>query len=421
MFGCNSSESADTDSSTAPDVTTKDGSTQDQEKKELVIADNGTTDFKVIRTDDDIIYYKKAAGYVRNKISEILQAEFAIDTDFENPRNPIPADAHEILVGITTREESISTEQDLPESGYIIRVTEHKVVVLATEKNLLSQAINEFFSNVVQNPEYNKDGRLALPIGLEIKNECSYSIKVGEEMLNGKTVEADIELLFHQKRPDSNTNSQGAATDGKYVYTIMKRNESGVETGYVVKIDMNTWEAVLTGPVLPLNHANDMTYDSKGNRLVVTNMAGNLITIINPETLEMIEQKNLGYGTYGVAYNEATNRFVFLAYGGRSGIIETDENFNFTRQIVVACDSAAGFTGQGMDCDENYIYVPLSPGDIKKNKIQVYDWSGAFLGNVMIEENIEIETVMHVGEEFYANFNNSGSKIFKLDFYVVFE
>ncbi len=391
---------------------------------ELVICANGKSDFTIIRKEEDTDYYSTTAAAFRPKLESLLGVSFTISTDWQNRKSPTPPDKHEILVGETNREESLALKDSLPEHGYIIRVTEHKIAVMGSGKAYTTDALYRL-CDLLTSPEYNQNGRVALPIGLEIRHEgeTEQGLDLAAALKSGAKVMGSIEKVFNYPKKDGFTAAQGAATDGTYVYIIMKqKQDSGTEVDRVVKIDMANWTVVKESETLPLDHANDMTYDPIRKRLIVTNMLDNIISIIDPETLAITETKKLPFGTYSVGFNPSTKRFVFNAYGSLGGIAITDENFNVLNQPVPRRADAPGYVGQGMDADAEYIYIPLSPDTgTKDNIIQVYDREGIYLGNVSIPTTHEIETLFNIDGRYYAHFNQSGSTIYTLEFYVKFE
>lgn len=405
-----------------PEITTEpaEEETLPPETPGLILADNGATDFKVIRSENAQGYYLDTVKAVNQKLKNEISSDFKIVIDWINPLEPSPEKAHEILLFDTNREESQAALADLTFDGYIIRITDCKVVIVGSSPASCNEALYHFFDKMI--PENTKDGVISLPIGLEIKEEYdSSSFDLGQAIAEGKSIGADFELLFEYSGKDGFTTAQGAATDGTYAYVVMKKKEDGVETDRIVKIDMATLTIVLESEELALDHGNDMTYDSAKNRLVVTNMLNNIISVIDPETLTIVDQVKPAYGTWAAGYIDGASQYAFLAYGSPSGLVITDEDFNPIRSSPLT--SAEGYIGQGMDADAKYAYVPLSPNTGKSdNIIQIYDIAtGEYLGIVSISTKMESESIFHIGNDFYIHFNSGGSKIASLEFYARFE
>ncbi len=415
FYSCNTDE---------PEVTTHPVSdpieTEPPASATLILADNGKSDFKVIRSENAQGYYLGTAKSVNQKLKNELSSDFKLGEDWISPLDPSPETSHEILLFDTNRAESAAALADLTFEGYIIRVTDCKVVIVGSSPTSCNEALSHFFDFLI--PNYTIEGKTALPVGLEVKQEVeSSSVDIAEVLASGKTLCADFEVLFNYPMKDGFTAAQGSATDGKYAYIVMKDASGAREVDRIVKIDMATWEVVLESETYPLDHANDMTYDPINNQLIVTNMYDNIVSIIDAETLTLVEQKKLPYGTWGTGYTEESDNFVFLAYGTPSGLVITDKNFVPIRSTPL--EPTPDYVGQGMDADNKYAYVPLSPNTGKSdNIIQIYDIAtGAYLGIAHVDTKMESESMFHVGDDFYLHFNSGGSKIAKLEFYVRFE
>ncbi len=387
---------------------------------ELVFIENGKTAFTVIRSETAQGYYLDTVAVVNKKLKSRFSPDFKITDDWVNPREPMPENVPELLLFETKREESKQAIADLDVEGYMIRVTDCKIVIVGTSPAACNEALYCFFDRLI--PEHTKDGRTAFPIGLEIKEEFKASdFDIGQALREGKDLCADFKVIFNYRGKDGFSTAQGAATDGKYAYVVMKKKEDNVETDRVVKIDMETMQVVLESQEMPLDHANDMTYDPVKKRLVVVNMLNNVISIISPETLELVEQKRLPYGSWGIGYVDGAEQYAFLAYGSPNGLVITDSDFAPIRSSKLA--DTTGYIGQGMDADAKYAYVPLSPDSgARDNIIQIFDIkTGEYLGKVSVKTSMESESMFHIGGDHYLHFNSQGSKIATLEFYIRFE
>lgn len=387
----------------------------------LLLADNGKSDFTLIRSEGASGYYLDTAKAVNQRLKK-LSEDIKFSDDWVHPTSTAHLEAHELLLFTTNRAESEATMAELSFEGYIIRITDCKIVIVGSSPASCNEALYHFFDRIV--PEYTKDGRIELPVGLEIKQEVAaeaIAIDIQAALSSGKTVCADFEVVFNYPRKDGFTSAQGSATDGKYAYVIMKDASGEREVDRVVKVDMATWSVVLESETMPLDHANDMTYDPVNDVLIVTNMYDNLISFIDPKDLTLIEQKKAVFGSWATGYYEGTEQYVFLAYGSPSGLLITDTNLAPIRSSALT--SAQGYVGQGMGTDSKLAYVPLSPSTGKSdNIIQIYELAtGKYLGLISVATKMESESMFHVGDDYYIHFNNSGSKIAKLNFYIRFE
>jgi hypothetical protein len=418
LFSCSDTSGPESGTTGATPESTL--SETDPAPTELILLEGNKTDFRIIRGEEVKGYYQETAMSVREKFNKVYNSDISVTIDWYNPNTEDPTKDHEILLFDTSREESKQAMSELTFNGYIIRVTDCKIVVVGSGPSVSNAALHELFDTIL--PQYTKDGIIALPVGLEIKKELEdQPFDFVEAIKNGKTVCGHIEEIYNCPARDGFTASQGIATDGKYVYTVLKKKLSGSEVDRIVKIDMETWTEVKQSEELPLDHANDMTYDPIRKQLVVVNMVDSLITLVETENLTVVETKKLSFGTWGTGYISSLDRFAFLAYGTPSGLVTTDREFN---PITAApLNSAPEYVGQGMDADDNFAYVPLSPNAGKsKNIIQIYDIAtGEYKCDVAVMTKMESESIFHVGNKFYIQFNAKGATICTLEFYEKFE
>lgn len=238
----------------------------------------------------------------------------------------------------------------------------------------------------------------------DVTSEGSYAVKLARVL----RVTAPSELAYHNYCVQ-----QGSATDGRYAYIVME--DQIQHLGSIRKFDMSTWEEVKVQYGLPIDHGNDMTYNAKTGKLVVVNNAPrrNLLTIIDPETLEVVETVTCSCEMFSIAYNETRDVYVVGLSGG--------ENFSILNadfeEIAFHAVVHDGLVTQGADCDDNYIYFPRWNRDNKEvnmpNLIAVYDWDGNHVTNIRVGGFQEVESMFHVGDDFYLAFNASGSYVYK--------
>lgn len=394
--------------------------TEPIEAPKLILVEDGKTDFKIIRSEDAVGYDLDTSMLVYQRAKATLSSSFKITEDWSSPLDPTPADAHEILLFETNRAESAAALADLDVDGYLIRVTEHKIVIVGSSPSACNAALYYFFDTLI--PKHTENGVIALPIGFEKKQAVEReTVDIAQAMRDGKTVGADFKIVFEYSGPTNFGTAQGAATDGKYAYVAMKDGSGGTEVDKIIKIDMATWTVVAESETFPLDHANDIAYDPAKKQLIVVNMLDCFVSLIDTETLALVEQKKLPYGTWGAGYVDGASQYAFLAYGTPSGLVITDTDFNPIRSSPLT--DSGGYTGQGMDADANLAYVPLSPNAGKKdNIIQIYDLTaGEYLGYVTVNTKMESESMFHTNGKQYMHFNAVGSKIAELEYYIRFE
>lgn len=202
---------------------------------------------------------------------------------------------------------------------------------------------------------------------------------------------------------------QGSATDGTYAYTVMEDQVQSL--GSIHKLDLNTWEVVQSQFDLKLDHGNDMTYNPKTGKLVVVNNKPNynILSIVNPETLEIEDKIRCSVKMFSIAYNETRDVYV-VGNSGSQNFSILDADFKEIGFYSVVHD---GLVTQGVDCDDKYIYFPRCDKKATKNIIAVYDWDGNHVTNITVKSFQEIESMFHVGDDIYIAFNAGGSYIYK--------
>ena len=392
-------------------------------EKMLEIIVDGKAVYKLLRAEEALSTTASNVTALHKNIEKFTSVRFNIATDWTKKGMEVDNSQPEILIGVTNRQATQDLLADLPPHSYGIRVTEDKVVIVGTSENMTAHALYAFENQFLLNKEYTGKGYLRLPVGTEIIH-TSESLDDFESIIRSThPVAAYVNNDRKLSERDGFTAAQGAATDGTYFYNVLKKKVGDVETDIIVKSLCSDFSQVAVSKEMPLDHANDMTYDSKRNLLVIPNMLGKIITCIDPETLTIHSQVDAPLpGTpWAMAYNATRDSYV-IAAGGRLCI--TNESF-VPRTSFPTVSSSKKQVGQGMDADDHFIYMPLSPsseeGGNKYNVIMVYDWDGSFVREIPLEVTIETETILHFEDQYYMNFNVSGGgRVSDLGFAVVY-
>ncbi|MBE6577740.1 MAG: hypothetical protein E7653_06340 [Ruminococcaceae bacterium] len=193
---------------------------------------------------------------------------------------------------------------------------------------------------------------------------------------------------------------QGGGTNGKYAYYIINEGgNTGEELSRMYKIDLETWEIVAQRQGFKWAHANDVTYDSKRGVVVVCH-CNKRISFVDPDTLEELEVRELTTGgQYSMAYNAKRDQYAIgksLCYD--IGITNSDF------ELIKTYEGQDGYTKQGMECDDEFIYF-FHTGK-RNNWIWVYDWDGNYLKKFTVPMVGESENLFIRGDKFIAAFNN---------------
>lgn len=227
----------------------------------------------------------------------------------------------------------------------------------------------------------------------------------------------------------SHTGMQGGCFDGRYYYqTFIKycynntKNSSGNDVYskgvnnaknlvVIVKYDVKSQEVVKVSEPLQLDHANDMTYNSNINSLIVAHNAPNRSTIsfVDPETLELKSTSKVSYDLYGIDYDSTTDRYVFGVSGsyGFSAV----NSLSDSGLLIPGVPESKAYTCQTLCCDENYVYClfygaktnKLTGTPLTTDAIYVYDWDGNFVTFIEMDfGSEEVENISVVDGEIYV-------------------
>lgn len=214
---------------------------------------------------------------------------------------------------------------------------------------------------------------------------------------------------------------QGACTDGTYAYCAMidKTNEKAGR-GKIVKLRLSDGRIVKVSGYVKFDHANDMTYNSRAGQLAVVHCTTHKMRIstIDPNTLTIrksVDVKIPGSlqgatsnqlksisGISGIAYSAERNQYVVYLSKSHDFLV-LNANFAPIRYIDI---KSTKYMYQGMDATEDYIMVTQSPNSSSQtyNIISIYTWDGKHHRTVNVKRGHEIESLFHVGSQFYATF-----------------
>jgi hypothetical protein len=155
--------------------------------------------------------------------------------------------------------------------------------------------------------------------------------KIFELLKKNQVLVAEATDLLHIPYPDPVFRGfQGGCSDGeRYYYQALMHYELSDRTkdySCIAKIDLQTKQIIKYSGILHLDHANDITYHSKRNLLMVTNNKPNFtrITLIDPDSLDVVGYEEAPVPLYALEYNKS--RDMLALYGDR--LIATHINDN---------------------------------------------------------------------------------------------
>lgn len=239
--------------------------------------------------------------------------------------------------------------------------------------------------------------------------------KIFELLKKNQVLVAEATDLLHIPYPDPVFRGfQGGCSDGeRYYYQALMHYELSDRTkdySCIAKIDLQTKQIIKYSGILHLDHANDITYHSKRNLLMVTNNKPNFtrITLIDPDSLDVVGYEEAPVPLYALEYNKSRDMFV-AGISGKREFCFLDGDLKLIddkRYRTIEADDRC--TKQDICADNNLLYFILWDGRHKdaddfQNRVTIYDWDGNYRG--ILEFNLgpeEPESISIMGGEIYA-------------------
>ena len=233
--------------------------------------------------------------------------------------------------------------------------------------------------------------------------------------LRGKeiTVRLEKKLTLPMEQDGVEFNMQGGGSDGKFGYFIMvTRGPSETAMSYIHKVDLSTWQVVKVGSPLPMHHANDLCYDPKHHRLVVSHcdIHPEWVSFVDPDTLELLETVEIPQPHYSMAF--CPEKGLYVAGKSRTyDFVLLDEDFQPQKLLP----GVTGYIKQGMECDEDFIYFFQTGKEF--NWIFLFDWEGQLLRRIPVPMVGESENLFVMGDTLVGAFNSNATR--SRDIYVM--
>ena len=242
--------------------------------------------------------------------------------------------------------------------------------------------------------------------------------KGANKTFGGTVVQASVGISSLRDQALGRTSTyrflQGACTDGTYGYFILGDRYYRPYCA-LIKVRLSDWKPVKVRKGLKLYHGNDMTYNARTKTLVVAHGDGDSkrVSYVNPNTLSIKKRVKVGESVYAVAHNKKKNQYVV---GLSDSCAMQIRNASWKTVKTIPILEKKGYTRQGIDCDDSYIYVLQSYLAARRNRILIYSWKGTFITQVFTTGALEGESLFHVGKQFTAAYNNgaySGGSIYQ--------
>ena len=382
----------------------------------LYLVEYGNTTYSVVRPDAASDAIAKGASTLYQKIKAKTGTTLKLNSDWYNTRVETPdLDGPEILVGETNRPESAEVLAALPENSYTVTIKNNKLVILGKDNNLTILALYDFEERILNNTEKCREGYL------RFDEADSFTVTLSDTFSLKEMIEGDYKLtcastkIAHTQKQGQYGIGQGSASDGTYVYFVLRNSN---DTGSVItKHRMDDGSFVAVSPVLKLGHGNDMTYDAKNHRLVVAHgqSEGQILTLVDPDTLELIKDIGIPKGSGAITYSVAKDRYAISQGGSTLHILDGD----FKWIASYSRTDKTGYTAQGMGSDEDYVYFPMSGKN--DNVLVVYDWEGKYITTITVPVSHESESMFWVNDTYYIAYNTNGEAVYETTFEIMFE
>lgn len=341
---------------------------------------------------------------------KLIQGKTELSVRVTRVRQTSDNDAVTFLIGETPYEETATVKSSLPENSYAVQVMGRKIIIIGSDDTLTVKALKEFCDRVLNNPERATAGKLTILPEDSFTVTLDKPYTISDMVSDGLTPTADYTEILHTPKQGQYSISQGAASDGTFVYIALRNSDDS--GAVIVKHRLDDGSFVAKSPVLQLGHANDMTFNTEKNLLVVAHgqKQGKIITLVNPETLEFIEDVDIEKGAGAITYNPATGSYA-ISQGGKS-LHMLDKDLDYVTSYERT--KLEGYTAQGMGSDESYIYFPMSGSG--QNILDTFDWDGNRICQVILPTPHESESLFYVNGRHFVSFNYDGGTVYEIFF-----
>lgn len=347
----------------------------------VTIIENGATEYVLLRYQDIDAAQQNLFTQFFKQLIKLTECNIKFTEALEKAE--IDAEAKEFLLGNTNRPESVELLQKLTDAGgnrFGISMKGTKLAITGTSVYQMYLGLEYFFANFVT-----ADGAVVVEQGFEYISESSENNHWTLDMLleQGKSPAfVTTDALFAIKPNKGYSVLQGGGTDGRYAYIALINKALTPEQGKIFKYDLETNELVKVSEPLLTAHTNDITYDSKNHRLVISRCTADDgyrgLSFVDPDTLELIETIEISVGFRAIDYLPTTNQYVL---GVNYFFVITDENFNTISTFQ--CNDPQ-YTTQGCYSDEKYIYDVRYLSGSNVHYMVVHTMDGTYVGTMPI-------------------------------------
>lgn len=415
LTACGNDTPAPAETTVDPDCTTA-TPVEEVAPVSLALIENGETAFSLLRSEEASTTIVKSVTNLHNAIHEKAGVRMSITTDWVKAgTDPASLTAPEVLIGQTNRPETAEVLAALPENSYTMQIKNNKLVIVGTDNSLTSLALYAFADKVLSNPDRTANGKLTVTEDDCFTETLDAPLSMKDKIESKHTLVSVSAGVAQTNRQGEYYIGQGSASDGTYVYFVLRnKNDTGSK---ITKHRLDDGSFVAVSEVLDLGHGNDMTYDTKNKRLVVAHgqSEGQILTIVDPETLAFVKDVAIPKGSGAITYNASKDRYAISQGGKTLHILDAD----FKHITSYSRSDNTGYTAQGMGSDDDYVYFPMSGS--KDNKLVVYTWEGKHVTTLTITVDHESESMFWVNGKYYVAYNTAGEALYSLDFEILYE
>lgn len=213
---------------------------------------------------------------------------------------------------------------------------------------------------------------------------------------------------------------QGYTVAKDKLFVVLIGNE---DTTSIIKVyDLNTYEEILSYNYSSLGHANDVTYNSKTNKIyVIAGGGSDKVFIFNGDTFKYEETINIGLPVRSITYIEDINRYA-VRLVGTGYIYNSDFKLTSKFPFIVGMNMSSDVGRQGWTYYNGLIYYAnwswVSQGGNGTNAIFVYDLDGNKYTTIYTDDTIgEIEGVDFYNNKMVLGFNgyDKNTKFYVVD------
>ena len=370
---------------------------------DLHIVKDGASDYVAVRPDAAAEYEISAIKALRDSFKTKYGITLTLDTD--GKRKPGTEPEYQILLGKTKEPESAEAiafieSVERGRVAFVIEAHEKRLVIVASNTDMYEAAIKYLEENFMS------DSGMIIPEGFRHTAEAE-TVNPSFYIDKDNALEVKMTELYTIKtHTDSNgvycRVIQGACTDGEYLYTCLNNGADKGAVTTIVKTELKTGKVVAKYENIMIDHANDLTFNPKTNEILACHNSPNnqWISIFDAETMEFKETKKIRHNIYAIEYDEELDCY-WMGISGTYDFVSYDSALK--KYGSVQSGYSNGFTKQGVDADDKYLYFVL----YSTNCIAVYTKDGEYVRQIDLPVTAgEPENISHVDDVFYIVYNN---------------